>query len=213
MDHPCVCGNGEQFGDGTPALKLATNRPLVYVQDALPSHSWDEIWTWLAEAHARWGAVCDWRARRIMDMTEAGPTDVVNLVTVADLGGGGILADQMLPYTGGRVLRMRINARIRWQATDGAMPQGTIDPIRTLTHELGHFQGHAHWPVGAPPELMEPTVSHTVIRPQPTEARVSAGWFGSVLPPEPPLPPSSGPGSIVLAVDWVLRTAKVATVS
>lgn len=188
-----ACGNGETFGDGTPALKLQTNRPLVFVRDALPDHAQDEIWSWMKEGHARWGAVCDWQARRIMDLSEAGPNDYVQLVTVADLGGGGILADQMLPYTGGRILRMRINSRVSWKATDGPMPSGTIDPVRTLEHETGHFMGHAHFPTGAPPELMEPYIQQGIIRPQPTEGRVSAAWFGPpvAVPPVPPTPPPS----------------------
>jgi hypothetical protein len=209
-----VCGVPEQLGDGSPTLKLSTNRPLVYVQDELPGHSRDEIWLWLEEANRRWGLVCDWVARRIMDMAEAGPTDIVNLVTVADLGGGGVLADQVLPYRGGRVLRMRINSRIRWKATDGAMTGGTIDPIRTLTHELGHFQGHSHWPVGAPPELMEPTVSQTIIGPQATEGRVSAGWFGpAAAPPRPPVPPVPPDGQALLTLPAGLPAGSYRVVS
>lgn len=179
-----LCGCPEQYGDGTPALKLSTNRPLVLIQDTLPNYSRDEIWSWMREAHARWGAVCDWVAERINDISDAGPGDVVNLITVADLGGGGVLADQMLPYTGGRILRMRLNRRVNWRATDGQM-SGFVDPIRTACHEIGHFQGHSHWPVGAPPELMEPSLSQVIIGPQPTEARMSAGWFGNPRPTTP----------------------------
>lgn len=187
-----ICGVPESLGDGSPTLKLDTNRPLVFIQDALPNHSKDEIWVWMEEANRRWGLVCDWQARRIMDMGEAGPTDFVNLVTVADLGDGGVLADQQLPYRSGRILRMRINSRIRWKATDGPMTGGTIDPLRTLCHEIGHFQGHSHWPIGAPPELMEPRVSQATIGPQATEGRVSAGWFGPAVPPQP-TPPDPPP--------------------
>lgn len=182
-----LCGCVEQFGDGTPALKLGTNRPLVLVRDALPNHDREAIWTWLEEAYRRWSLVCDFNCKRISDVSEAGPNDVIHLVTVADLGGEGVLADQMLPYTGGRILRMRINSRIAWNRTDGPMTSG-IDPVRTLCHEIGHLQGHSHWPVGAPPELMEPSIQQTVIGPQQTEAKVSAGWFGQPLTPTPPAP-------------------------
>lgn len=206
------CGCTEAFGDGSPALKLPTNRPLVLVQDALPGHSVDILWTWLREAHARWGSVCDWQARRIFDPREAGAGDYVQLVTGADLGGGGVLADQMLPYAGGRILRLRINNRIHWRATDGPMGAGEIDPVRTLCHEIGHFQGHSHWPQGAPPELMEPAIRQDVIAPQPTEARVSAGWFGP--PGNPPVPPPQPPGERVVTVrveglppGWTARLA------
>lgn len=187
-----VCGCPETFGDGTPALKLQTNRPLVFVRDPLPEHGVEEIWTWLDAAHKRWGSVCDWQARRIMDLSEAGPADYVQLVTVADLGGGGVLADQMLPYTGGRILRMRINSRIQWHATDGPMSGGTIDPVRTLCHETGHFAGLAHFPTGAPVELMEPYIQQAITGPQPTEGKVSAGWFGQPVGTTPPTPPPDG---------------------
>lgn len=199
------CGNAEQFGDGTPALKLQTNRPLIFVQDALPGFSRDDIWSWLKEAHARWGSVCDWQARRITDLSEAGATDYVQLVTVADLGGGGVLADQMLPYSGGRVLRMRINTRITWKATDGAMGSGTIDPVRTLCHEIGHFMGHSHWPQGAPVELMEPYIQQAIIRPQPTEGTMSATWFGKPATSTPPVPPTT-PGTLPTRGTYELAT-------
>lgn len=200
-----ICGCVEQFGDGTPALKLPTNRPLVFIQDALPAHSKDSIWEWMKEAHARWSEVCNWKAERIMDISEAGPNDCVQLVTVADLGSGGVLADQVLPYSGGRILRMRINHRINWKvASMGPMSPGTIDPIRTICHEIGHFQGHSHWPVGSPSELMEPTVSQIIVKPQPTEARVSAGWFGNPIttpvPPTPNPPISPTPTGLIASI-------------
>jgi hypothetical protein len=186
-----LCGNPEALGDGTPALKLPTNRPLVYVQSAPPGQTLDAVWMWLREAHARWSEVCDWKATRVMDLSDAGQGEYVQLVQAADLGGGGVLADQVLPYNGGRVLRMRLNSRVRWRPTDLSMSGGAIDPIRTICHEIGHFQGMSHFPVGAPAELMEPSVSNTIIRPQPTEARVAAGWFGQPRPVEPdePTPP------------------------
>lgn len=213
-EFPCVCGVAEALGDGTPSLKLPTNRPLVYVQDALPGHNQDEIWSWVKEAYARWTAVCDWRGMRILDIHDAPPDAIVHLITVADLGTGGVLADQVLPYTQATVLRMRLNVRIQWKATDGQMSGGFVDPIRTICHETGHFQGHSHWPQGAPPELMEPVLSQVVISPQPTEAKVSASWFGPpvvVQPPAPPQPPT-GKRLITLEVDGSVTGARVLSI-
>lgn len=183
-----VCGNGEMLGDGTAALKLPTNRPLYFVRDRLPGYSVEYIAGWIAEAFASWGKVCNLVARRIMSEQEAGPDDVVCLVTVDDLGSSGVLADQVLPYPGGKVLRMRINNRITWKRSDGVM-SGGIDPLRCLTHELGHFLGLSHLPVGPPPDLMEPSIRNDVIGPQSTEAKIVAGWFGPplTLPTPPPL--------------------------
>jgi hypothetical protein len=189
-----VCGCKAQLGDGTPSLKLPTNRPLVYVQQAPSGYTLDDVWKWLEEAYnRRWGSVCNFQARRIMSLNEATASDYVNHVTVADLGNGGVLADQELPYASGRRLMMRINSRIKWKPTDGAMTGGSIDPVRVVCHEGGHFMGHQHFPTGAPLELMEPVVSNEIISPQPTEARVAAGWFGepvSIPVPVPPTPPA-----------------------
>ncbi len=193
MSELMVCGCIEQFGDGAPALKVGTNRPLVLIQGSMNGITQDEVWAWLREAHARWGSVCDWQATRIRDIQEAAQDSVIQLVTFADLGAGGVLADQVLPYQGGQVLRMRINVRINWRATDGQMSAGTVDPIRTICHETGHFQGHTHLPQGAPLELMEPIIQQAIIAPQPTEAQMSAYWFGKPQsqPPPTPQPPGS----------------------
>jgi hypothetical protein len=185
------CDNPEQLGDGTTMmLKLQTNRPLVYVKDPLPGYGVDVIWEWLRTAYARWTSVCDLEPRRILSPAEATPADVVNYVTVANLGGGGVLADQQLPFPGGTVLRMRINSVIKWVPTDGPM-QGGIDPVRTLCHEIGHFLGFQHYPTSDPRDLMEPTIHNNVVGPQTSESKVAVGWFG---PPKPTTPGPTVPG-------------------
>lgn len=213
---PFVCGVKAQLGDGIASLKLSTNRPLFLVQDRLPGFSHDVIADWYAEAFGRWTRIADVTTRRIHDLAEAGPGDVVNVITVADLGGGGVLADQVLPFQGGRILRMRLNARIRWHVTDNVMPSGTVDPLRVICHEQGHFLGHQHFPQGMPLELMEPAILQNVISPQPTEAKVTAAWFGlppSETPIPTPIPPTPPGGSFMREaahkiLDWFTAQLK-----
>lgn len=190
-----VCGNPEQLGSGVESLKLQTNRPSFFVQDALAGQAdQDEIAKWIEEGFLRWGAWSDLIATRVSSLQEGRKLSQVTChIIVADLGSSGVLADQRLPYTGGTVLQMRINSRIKWRATDGPMFKGTIDPLRTITHELGHFIGHQHWPQGQPEELMEPVISNTVIKPQSTEGSVAAGWFGQPKPVPTPTPDPGEP--------------------
>lgn len=189
-----ICGVEAALGDGkTPALKLQTNRPLFYVKDALPGFGVDAIAEWYEEAFSRWSAVADIKTRRITDLAEASAQDVVNVITVANLPAG-VLADQQLPAPGLTRPVMRLSKLVTWKRSDGEMGGagmgGWIDPVRTLCHEQGHFIGHQHFPEGLPPELMEPFISDEVIAPQPTEARVTAGWFGDAVPPDGPPSPT-----------------------
>lgn len=211
-DNP-QCGVAEMFGDGSMLLKLQTNRPAFCISDALPGYDADTIAKWIEEAFARWGQVADIVARRIKKLSDLKSGEYAVNVTVADLGTSGVLADQRLPHHGGFILPMRINNRINWVPTNGQMQGRTIDPIRTLCHELGHFLGHHHFPQSAPKELMEPTILQDIIGPQPTEAKITADWFGApvAIPPTGPTTPKPDPtprGKIAISVD--LDTGNIA---
>lgn len=193
------CGVVEQYQTRDKAMtaeaRLGTKRPLVFIQDALPGWSKDATATAYMDAASRWTAGADIAWTLITDMAQAGPSNIVNRVSVADLGGGGVLADQMLP-SGQRILQMRMNSRISWVKTDGSMPGGKVDAVRVFAHEIGHFIGHEHWPRGAPPELMEPFISDTIIKPQATELAVTVNWFGPPVPvpgPDPTPTPTPSP--------------------
>lgn len=178
-----LCGVREMIGDGSAAVKLQTNRPLVYIADAPPGVTRESLTASYLEAFERWTRVANVETRLITDLAEAGPSDVLNYVTT-HAHAGQVLADQQLPNGSSNRLVMRVSTRVNWSS---------VDLRAVLAHEIGHFLGHLHWPSGAPPELMEPVLS-SITHPQPTEARVTAGWFGppKVNPtptPVPPLPP------------------------
>lgn len=193
-----LCGCPENFGDGTALFKLPSNRFAYFVRDSLPNNSRDEIADWIAEAISRWRSVADIEGRRILRLEDLEAGELLDEITVADLGGGGVLADQQLPQPGVTRYRMRMNVRIKWVRTNGVMRAGEVDPVRTDCHELGHFLGFQHFPTSLPKELMEPRILPDIIGPQPTEAKIAADWFG---PPKPGNEPQPVPG----AAGWEFR--------
>lgn len=187
-----LCGCPEMLGDGSAMYKLPSNRFAFLVRDALPAYTRDEIAAWNFKALARWASVADIEGRRIFSMSELRDGEILNEITVADLGTNGTLADQQLPQPGVFIYRMRINSRIKWIETDGIMQPGTADPVRTIGHEDGHFLGFQHFPTSLPKEWMEPRILQDVIGPQPTEAKIAVDWFG---PPKPANQPTPSPGT------------------
>lgn len=210
------CGVVEQYQSRdkamTAAARLGTKRPLVYIQDALPGWTKEATGNAYMEAAARWTAGADIAWTLITDMAQAGPSNIVNKITVADLGTGGVLADQVLPNGSGRILPMRMNTRISWVKTDGPMPNGKVDVLRVFAHEIGHFIGHEHWPRGAPAELMEPFISDAIIKPQATELAVTVNWFGAPVPVPGPTPtptPTPKPGNCCFRFKQGTLTARI----
>jgi hypothetical protein len=181
-----TCGVREQLGDRAEArAALQTNRPFYYVRSAPRGFTVDQIAEVYERAFAGWTSVANVDTRRITDLAQAGPRDVVNVIDGANLGTSGVLADQVLGNGQGTRLQMRINNQVDWSR---------INMVTTVMHEQGHFFGLAHFPPGPPPELMEPVLS-SVLKPQPTEAKVVREHFAN-FPPIPgpePIPPTPVP--------------------
>lgn len=179
------CNNPEQFGDGTAALKLDTNRPTWWLRDELPWMKRTTLEDKIQEALDCWKAVADADCRRAIN--EANARWVVT-VTRMD-GPGGVLADMQLP--GPRQQFMRLDV------SESALLELYV-PI--LTHEFGHAWGLQHFPSNPPPELMEPTLNPKVTKPQATESALMVQWYGQPRPVVVPTP-SNTPDSFPLRIE------------
>lgn len=141
----------------------------------------------IAAAFGRWSAVAGCSGE---ETTSEQGADIVIRTQALD-GPMGVLADCMLP--GPRVQVMRLDTSERWTIHAGpGVPQGKIDIVRVLTHELGHFWGIGHIGRG---NLMAPTYSDSVERPQPGDEAEMVARYG---PPQPSAPP---PGSVDLPAE------------
>lgn len=199
-----VCGVAAEFGDGrTLSAKLPIKRPTFRfdASGGLPrGFTASQVEDVLLDAFngvGGWAEVCDVE----LDKHINPKTNPTNLVIVHDLGTGGILADQLMPLSA-PPLRMRINSRVDWCVAVNP-PRGKVDLLRTLRHEWGHFLGLSHFPLGGPPELMEPRISD-IIAVQPTEAAFAAKLYGEPIVAPGPLPPGAVDEIAIEAL--VLRT-------
>ena len=154
------------------------------------------------EAFGYWAAVCG-----IRPAYTANDRTANILMHSANLGGpGGTLADSMLPCgltANNKQMEQRYDGE-NW-AIGETVPNGKIDLVRVICHELGHAIGSDHISAG---NLLAPTYNPRVRRPQSGDVAEMVKRYGPpvVAPPTPPptvpgTPPT--PGRLSLAINNV----------
>jgi hypothetical protein len=97
----------------------------------------------------------------------------------ADLGASLMASSDMPPPDNTRTrLHVRLNSRLQWAWCNGMLG---LDPLRTLTHELGHVLGLVHGPKGS---LMYHEYQEGIVVPQVWDIREVVERYGR---PEAPI--------------------------
>jgi hypothetical protein len=204
MAHPATyentavrCRNTEQFGDGSPALRLQTNRPKVWFAATLPGMPMASLKEIFFRGVNKWSLVANVKAVEAANQAEA---DWIIVPSRID-GKNGVLADMMMP--GPRPQYMRLD--VAENASEDQLEQ-------TCMHEGGHGYGLFHTPAGPPAEVMDPSLNMSVRTPQAAEAKLMESMYGAPMQPKPtpqpdPIPtPSSIKGEIRVTLNgetWV----------
>ena len=176
-----VCGLPESLVLGLEVRRKPTAK--WFLAGDLAGLGRDSLRQSIATAFGRWSAVAGCTGEETT--TEQGADIVIHTVRLD--GPQGVLADCMLP--GPQVQVMRLDTSERWTIHAGSgVPQGKIDIVRVLTHELGHFWGIGHIGRG---NLMAPTYSDSVEKPQAGDRAEMVDRYGPPLP-TPPAGPSPG---------------------
>jgi hypothetical protein len=110
-------------------------------------------------------------------------------------GSMGVLAESELPCGGVRQCRQWYDTGENWARFDGAGQN--IDILRVMKHELCHALGLPHIGAG---NLMAPTYSNSIWRPQAGDIRELVARYGQPAA-APPSPPSSGGSAYVIRLD------------
>jgi hypothetical protein len=178
--------------ESATAPKLPTNRPTFrYDGGALGNFSAADVEDILLESFNGKGGWADWCDLKLSKHPNP-KTDPTNVVILYDLGGGGILADQELPF-GPPPYRMRINSRVLWKE---------LMLLKTLRHENGHFISLSHFPSGGPKELMEPSLSE-IVDVQPTEGMFAAKLYGEPKATAPGTPTGKITTKVQVIIDGI----------
>jgi len=172
------CRNTEQFGDGSPALRLRTNRPKVWFAASLPGMPLTKLKEIFFRGVNKWALVSNVRAIEATSQAEA---DWIIVPSRID-GKNGVLADMMMPGPQPQYMRLDVAEN----ASEEQLEQ-------TCMHEGGHGFGLFHTPAGPPPEVMDPSLNMSVRTPQAAEAKLMESMYGPPLtqPGPQPLPPAT----------------------
>lgn len=174
-----LCNVDDQLGLGENRCRWPSPDITWSVQADLPPFPRSSFVAAIEQAWSYWSSICGIRPR----MTTGQANVEIGIQTI---GPGGVLADCQLPcaVNMGQRCQMRVDTAEAWIIAENP-PGNRVDLVRVLCHELGHGLGCPHLS-GA--NLMAPTYSATIRRPQRDDIAWMVGTYG--LPSAPPVPPS-----------------------
>lgn len=176
------CGNIERVGEVTGAWN---KRLLFYkIQAQIPGLSEDELEQAYALAFSYWSEVCG------LQFQKNDAPDIRATAGVID-GPSRVLAWSELPAGDDRMLNQKYDSSERF-VNSASPPQGKIDIVAVMCHEIGHALGLQHAPQGSP-DLMAPIYQPGRRKPQPGDIQRIQALYGPPVPVNPPSPPGGGP--------------------
>jgi hypothetical protein len=180
MKQPRFCSLPDVMPLGATLCKWPSKTITWSVLQSLPNVPMVEAAT---EAMKRIAAVCG--VTHVYQPNN--PSAMIVLGTRRIDGTFGVLAESELPCGGVRQCRQWYDTGEQWAVFDGPGSGNRIDIVRVMTHELCHAHGMNHIGAG---NLMAPTYSQSVIKPQDGDIQELQARYGPPVPQGPP--PSTG---------------------
>lgn len=184
MENMLFCGVSDLMGAGSDVCKWDTKDITWTLASDLPGFTRQQLHDAYAEAWSYWAEVCDIKPRYVEDVNQA---KIVMTAGYID-GPSNTLAWSEMPCGGAGQLTQRYDSgEQRWIVSEH--PTNGIDFVRVACHEIGHALGMPH--IG-PGNLLAPTYSTTVRKPQAGDIAEMQARYGPPQP-KPPVPPDPTP--------------------
>lgn len=169
------------------------------ITGVVPGFSYEQLKAAYELAWSWWAEVCVLRPEYV------GPTQQADVLMGAGVidRPGQVLAWSEMPCGTTGPLRQMYDTSESW--INSAEPGNKIDLVRVACHEIGHALGVPHIESG---NLMAPTYSTRIRKPQPGDVREAVARYGQPTPSSP-VPPSPAQQTITLVISGQVNNVTI----